>query len=703
VSFRALSIMKKFRVGIIGAGYVSAHHLRALKSLPAVEVVGIADLDLSRAEAIAKSFQLPRAYGCVEDLLASGVDVVHVLTPPAVHAKLSIQALEAGVHVLVEKPMAETPQQCEQMMAAATASKRVLGVVHSARLDPIVLRGVEIAQNGGIGKVLSLDFHRSSDYPAWPGGGRLPPQYRKGSYPFQDLGVHGLAIAEAFLGDVKSADIDFHSTGSDANLMFDEWTATVDCERGQARLYLSWNVRPIRSQVLVHGTRGVMQIDCFLQTCYVTNLLPGPKFASPVICAMRNAAASLYQVPRNVLRFITGSLPGAPGIHKNVHAFYAALEQGTPVPVSPEEGYRIVAAIASACDEADSQRDAARQTQLRPRPPVDVLVTGAGGFLGSTLVRRLVQEGAKVRAGVHRIPKNPLPEVEYVAGDLGDPEYIDNLVAGASTVFHVGAAMKGSPADFQRGTVVGTQNVIDACLKHGVCRVVYVSSLSVLEHAVPRAEKVTESWPLEPRADLRGAYTKTKLDAEQMILTAAREKGLPAFVVRPGVIFGPGVEPSSPAGSFAMFGRWIVVGNGSLLLPLVYVDDVVDALLLGSSQPGLEGKLVNIVDPALITQREFIDVARGAKPNIKASFVPKAVLMAAAVGIEALGRMLKRNVPLSRYRIRSIRPLHNFDQTAAQDQLGWTPRVGVVEGLRRTFTTSETEHSIPEHFDRVGR
>jgi hypothetical protein len=66
---------------------------------------------------------------------------------------------------------------------------------------------------------------------------------------------------------------------------------------------------------------------------------------------MRNAAASLYEVPRNVLRFITGRLPGAPGIHKNVHDFYAALEQGTAVPVTPEEGQRLVNAMAPACEK----------------------------------------------------------------------------------------------------------------------------------------------------------------------------------------------------------------------------------------------------------------------------------------------------------------------------------------------------------------
>ncbi|MGH9606119.1 MAG: NAD-dependent epimerase/dehydratase family protein [Terracidiphilus sp.] len=681
--------MTNFKVGIVGAGYVSGHHLRALRALPQVQVVGIADLDFDRGQTVARTFNIPHVYTKVEELLVCGVDVVHVLTPPAFHAKIAIQALEAGAHVLVEKPMAETAAQCEQMMSAATTSRRTLCVVHSARLDPIVLRGVELARSGDIGNIVSLDFQRSSDYPPWPGGGKLPPQYRKGSYPFHDMGVHGLAIAEAFLGQVKNAEIEFRSTGSDINLVFDEWTARVECERGPARLYLSWNVRPVRSQVIVHGTRGVMQIDCLLQTCYVTKVLSGPKFASLVICAMRNAAASLYQIPRNVLRFMTGRLPGAPGIHRNIHDFYSALESGAPVPVSPEEGMRLVKAMELACADADRQRDALRQSTLSPRPAADFLVTGAGGFLGGSVLKRLVEGRSRVRAAVRRIPDHPIPTVDYVPGDLGDPEYVDALVAGVDSVFHIAAAMKGSAADFQRGTVAATRNLIDACLKHGVRRFVHVSSVSVLEHAVRRADKVTESWPLEPHANLRGSYTQTKLEAERLVLAAVRDSGLPACVIRPGVIFGPGVKPSSPAGSFAMFGRWIVVGRGSLTLPLVYVDDVVDALLLGATQSGVEGVLINLVDPNSITQREYIRNAQAADSAVKVWFVPKIVLMVAAIAIEWLGALLKRSVPLSRYRVRSIRPLCNFDLAVARERLGWAPRVGIEEGLRRTFATTK--------------
>jgi predicted dehydrogenase len=295
---------------------------------------------------------------------------------------VTIQCLEGGAHVLVEKPMAETIADCERMVETARANNRMLCLVHSGRLDPVIVRGVDLVKSGAIGDVISMDFHRSSDYPAWPGGGRLPPQYRKGSYPFQDLGIHGMAIAEAFLGPVRSAEVSFRSTGRDTNLVFDEWEADVHCEKGPARLYLSWNVRPVRSQVIVHGTAGVMQIDCLLQTCYVTKLLPGPKFASPVICAVRNAAVSLVEVPLNVLRFITKKLPGAPGIHRNVQEFYAALEQGAPAPVQPEEGLRLLRAMLPACDEADRQREVMRAEQLAERPAADALVTGAGGFLG---------------------------------------------------------------------------------------------------------------------------------------------------------------------------------------------------------------------------------------------------------------------------------------------------------------------------------
>src|SRR5579871_5409388 len=107
---------KKFRVGLVGAGYVSQHHLRALKKLDYVEVAALCDSNLDRARKRAKEAGITRACGSLDELEPERLDVVHILTPPASHCALAVQALKMGCHVLVEKPMAPSVDQCDRMM-----------------------------------------------------------------------------------------------------------------------------------------------------------------------------------------------------------------------------------------------------------------------------------------------------------------------------------------------------------------------------------------------------------------------------------------------------------------------------------------------------------------------------------------------------------------------------------------------------------
>src|SRR5262252_4267711 len=132
----------KFRVGVVGAGYVANLHLRALKDLPFVEVVGITDLNQERAQQLATRFRIPRHFQQLSNLAEVHPDVIHVLTPPASHRVLTLQALSMGCHVLVEKPMAESAEECDEMIARAREAGRVLSVNHSARFDPVVLQAM---------------------------------------------------------------------------------------------------------------------------------------------------------------------------------------------------------------------------------------------------------------------------------------------------------------------------------------------------------------------------------------------------------------------------------------------------------------------------------------------------------------------------------------------------------------------------------
>jgi nucleoside-diphosphate-sugar epimerase len=213
-----------------------------------------------------------------------------------------------------------------------------------------------------------------------------------------------------------------------------------------------------------------------------------------------------------------------------------------------------------------------------------------------------------------------------------------------------------------------------------------VSSMGILDHA-GSISPIDESSKLEPFPERRGAYTQTKLRAEQMVLDAIRNRGLPAVIVRPGQIFGPGAERVTPNGVIGLGGLWIIAGMGGRHLPLVYRDDVVDALLEVETAEAATGQLIHIVDTAKVTQNEYLRQAKPALNGIRLLRLPVPILMMVAVGLEWLGVLVKRGVPLSRYRVRSLRPLTGFDISRAERLLGWRPRVGVQEGLRRTFST----------------
>jgi 2-alkyl-3-oxoalkanoate reductase len=682
-----MSNTKTLRVGVVGAGYVSKHHIRAIQSVKNLTLVGICDSNFERATEAAKQSGVA-AYHDLDEMAQARPDVIHILTPPNSHCALTVKALQLGCHVLVEKPMAPSPEECDRMIAAANKAGRILSVSHSARMDPVVQEALRLVQEGACGDVLSVDFLRSSDYPPYAGG-PLPAHYREGGYPFLDIGVHGLSLLETFLGEIRDVNVRAMATGRDPYLTFDEWHGLVECEKGTGHMYMSWNVRPIQNELIIHGTRGVIHVDCYLQVCTVRKQMPAPTMIQRIISGTANSASTLVKVSGNVLRFATGRLLPSPGIGVSVVKFYEALLAGAAPPVSAEEGRRIVARATEATRTAVAEKDALLERAGIVPPPARILVTGGSGFLGRALVSRLLKSGEPIRI----LSRRPLPQFEgnpnaqVVLGDLGDPEFVDRAVEGVEIVYHAGAGMKGGKEAFEAGTVWGTKNIVAACLRHKVARLVHVSSLSVLDQAGhKKGTPVTEASPTEPHPALRGAYSQTKLTAENIVLDAIRNQNLPAVILRPGQIFGPGAEKTAPSGVIGLGSRWLVMGNGSLPLNLVYVDDVVDAMLLAGTQKDVCGRVFQLVDPDTATQKDYIEAAvRYNAGAIKAIYAPKAVLFTLALGVEILGRLLKRQVPLSRYKIQSLAPIAPFDGSAARDKLGWTPLVGTRDGLLRTF------------------
>ncbi len=674
-----------YRAGLVGAGYISEYHIAALRRLPQVELVGLFDIDSAKAAQTAEKFGV-KAFPSLAALTEAGANVIHVLTPPHTHAQVALAALERGCHVLVEKPLAEDIRDCERIEALAAEKGLRVCVNHSLLYDPQVKRALDAVRQGQLGKIVSVDILRSSVYPPYAGG-PLPPQYRAAGYPFRDLGVHALYLFQELLGPIEHVEADWTNLGGDPNLNFDEWRALVRCRDGMGQFQLSWNVKPLQSQIIIQGTKGVLRTNLFLMYQALHASTPLPKIIERVIHAGKDVTRPAVEVPRNIWGFLRKKVRPYHGLQDLVARFYEALETGAPVPVSISEAIPVVEWTERVARAAD-QDGCERKQRFRLSESVPVLVTGASGGLGSAVVERLRAQGMRVRVLVRRLPEEAPEGMEIAQGDLGDPVAVDRAVRGAEMVIHVGAAMKGGWDEHYGGTVLGTRHVIDACLKHGVHKLVHISSLSVVDWAgAPAGSRLSEVTPLEPRAEDRGAYTRAKLEAEQLVTQAVQENGLPAVILRPGQIFGGRIPLVTPAVARRVGKRWLTLGNGKLPLPLVYLDDVVDAIMLAAEGDLCRGEIVQLVDPEELNQNDVIKLAVG--KQAKVIHAPRALVFGAGKLSEILLGMLGRKSPLSIYRLNSALTPRLFESSCAQKLLGWEPRVGVCEGIRRVVQSAK--------------
>jgi predicted dehydrogenase/nucleoside-diphosphate-sugar epimerase len=678
---------KTFRAGLVGAGYVSEFHIKALKRLPNVRLVGITDLDEARSRATANRFGVG-FFPTLKTMAAEGLDVVHVLTPPSAHVPVALEAMTLGCHVLVEKPLATSVEDCDRLAAEAKARGVYLCVNHSLLGDPFVKRAIKLVRSGALGDIIAVDYLRSSSYPPYRGG-PLPPHYREGGYPFRDLGVHALYLLPELLGEIHDVQADFRTSGvpgSDPNIHFDEWRALVRCARGTANVQLSWNVKPLQHQLIIQGTRGALRADLFAMYLVRRRHTPLPKAIERVVNALGESVSSVAQLTWNTARFLTGSIQPYQGLHNFVREFYEALATGAPMPASVEEAREVVRWTEQIAREADHAK-AKVHSQYQPSGRPAVVVTGANGQLGRAFMRRLIKEEEHIRLFVRRLPAPEIlnhPQIEVVLGELGDPGAVDRAIANATTVFHLGAAMGGPWEAHEAATITGTRNVVEACLKHKVPKMIYLSSLSVIDWAGhPVTKPVTENSPLEPHPQQRGHYTRAKLEAERIVRAAAQERGLPAVVFRPGKIWSESGPLIDAAVGLRVGKRLLIIGDGEIRLPIVCVDDVVDGIVKATESSYADGRVYQLVGDDLLTRDELASLyARGRERGLKIVHVPMGLACFLAKGVEWLCTLLRRPAPISPYRLRSAYVPLAFDCTKAREELGWQPHVKSAAVLR---------------------
>ncbi len=323
-------------------------------------------------------------------------------------------------------------------------------------------------------------------------------------------------------------------------------------------------------------------------------------------------------------------------------------------------------------------------------PDEQVLVTGATGMVGLAVARRAVERGCKVRAMVRATSdRRPLEElgVEMVEADLGVPESLPPLIDGVELVVHAAAHVGDwGPAEKYRAiNVVGLEHLLTAAERAGsLQRWVQVSTLGVY----PPHHHYGTDESVPPNIEGLDGYTRTKAEAEVLLRRHIDQNQLPAVIVRPGFIYGPGERHWLPGVvERIQTGKMKLVGDGKKVINNTYVDNLVDAIFLAADKDGVVGEVFNVRDERLVTREELIYTIADYLGKPRPGKVPTWLVRGAVGIIEGLARLRgATEAPLlTRGRIKFLTLNLDFSIDKAKRVLGYQPQVDFQEGIKKSL------------------
>ncbi|MEE8360204.1 MAG: NAD-dependent epimerase/dehydratase family protein [Candidatus Omnitrophota bacterium] len=323
------------------------------------------------------------------------------------------------------------------------------------------------------------------------------------------------------------------------------------------------------------------------------------------------------------------------------------------------------------------------------------LVTGATGFIGSFIAEELVKRGQRVKALVRRTSNTKFLRslgVELCYGDLSDAVSISSAVKGVDMVFH-SAAIVGdwvSREEACKVNVEGTRFLLNASMDEKIKRFVYISSLAVL------GMKDHHKTPSDPPAPKTGdIYTDTKIDAENLVTEFAKKHNFPFTVMRPGFVFGPRDDKVIPKMvDFLKKGKYMFVGSGRNKVNMIYVENLASAIIDAANSNKTLNQVYNITNESEMTMMDVVNMVAdlwGCKRPDK--HVPKNVAYALCSILEFFAKVTKAKEPplLNKTRMKFLNLNLDFDISKLKRDLGYSPNIDMLEGLKRTKAWMEQE------------
>jgi predicted dehydrogenase/nucleoside-diphosphate-sugar epimerase len=534
--------------------------------------------------------------------IARHVDGVVVAVPNSLHEAAACLALERGLHVLCEKPLAPSREACLRLADTARRAERVLAVGMVRRLLPSLSMLRQALAQGLIGDVTAIDVEDGEPF-AWMSESGAFFRRENGGV-LADMGVHYLDFLEELVGELVPVRYQDDAVGGvEANAELDLAT------RGgvSVRMALS-RTRRLRNTLVVRGLRGelIAEKDVF-DSCLWRSTL---------------AASATRLVPQ---------AEWPPTLQacfaRQLVDFQHAIASGAPPAVTAERAASTVGLLEWAYGrQVRGHQPEQRRTHAdAPRLPrgSSVCITGATGFIGSHLVERLVEDSAaRVTAPVRsyrtcaEIGRFPVHMPRWNILDLSS---VEAAVEGAQFVVHLAYGRDGP--DGERVTVEGTRNVVQAAIRARCESVVVLSSVYVFGQP---AAHVDETWPYRPAG---GAYGLSKVLMERECLRLAETVDTTRIVILcPSCVFGPrGSTYAEMPARMTSEGSFALIEDGRGRANYTYADNLIDAIILAATSDTAHGQRF-IINDGMTTWREYLRALLGERALQLPSFTPQQLL-----------------------------------------------------------------------------
>ncbi|MFG0319561.1 MAG: NAD-dependent epimerase/dehydratase family protein [Planctomycetota bacterium JB042] len=692
----SLTLDGKTRVAVVGAGYIADFHLDVLKRIDDVEVVAVCDPARGRAEAAAKAHGVEHVVGDLAELKELGVQIAHLTVPPDLHVDLTNELLDLGIGVFAEKPLALSTEEARALAARAAERRLPLAVNHNNVFHPSFAALARRVAAGEIGRLehvqvtLSVPLRQldAGDYTHWMFRAPRNIVFEQATHPFSQL--HHL------LGRVRSAHTTLLRTRElhPGQVFHDRWLVAAEAERGTAEIYMAFGEPFTRSTLQVLGTDGSLEADLFHDHLSGEEKTLWLDFWNSFLAGWRRGKDQKRCARNNLFDWIGFTLgirdrrdPFYVGMRDSVRAFHRALRKGAPIPSDAAAATEVIEWCDAAAGDLSAEPPPAPAIPA-PGAPRDgeVVLLGATGFIGRRVVEKLVARDVPVTCVVRRFHSLPpavlepalAGKVRLVKGSLEDASLRDAL-KGARACIQLATGGGDTWEAVRRSMIEGSVKVAEACADEGVGRLVYVSSVAALYLGADGGEDVIgDDHPTDPEPEARPVYARGKAAAEAALLETCAARGVGLVLARPGVVLGDGTPMQhSGVGLWVRDNHCVGWGHGDHPLPVVWVDDVAEALVRAALHEGteLDGKAMNLCARPPLSAKEIVEELR-ADTGRRLHFHGRSLALSQAmeIGKWIVKRVGGRKAPFPSYRDLKSRALAPpFSCERAREVLGWTP------------------------------